>query len=102
MAQINLRTFKVAVPCRTWTHVSAAIEILQRVVRDEGRDIVEGIPTTTIPAAIRNDEGAASFANDSSMPRAGPRPWTSSVRRPQSSDPGAGQHFSTEVVRPDA
>lgn len=57
LAQVNLRTIKVAVPRRTRTQVPATVEIIQRIVPDEERDFIDGIPAMTIPAANPCQEG---------------------------------------------
>lgn len=57
LAQVNLRTIKVGVPRRTRTQVPATVEIIQRIVPDDDRDFIEGIPAMTIPAAIRATKG---------------------------------------------
>lgn len=57
LAQVNLRAIKVAVPRRTRTEVPATVQIVQRVVPDEERDFIDGIPAMTIPAAIRATKG---------------------------------------------
>ena len=57
LAQVNLRTIKVAVPRRNRTHVPATVEIIQRVVPGANRDFIDGIPSMTIPAAIRATKG---------------------------------------------
>ena len=53
LGQVNLRTIKVAVPRRTRTRVPATVQIIQRVIPDEEREFIDGIPAMTVPAAIR-------------------------------------------------
>lgn len=57
LAQVNLRRIRVASPRRVRAKLPDTVEVVQRLIPDDERDYIEGIPAMTVEAAIRGAQG---------------------------------------------
>lgn len=57
LAQVNLRRIRVASPRRIRAKLPDTVEVIQRLVPDDERDYIEGIPAMTVEAALRGAQG---------------------------------------------
>lgn len=57
LTHINLRRFRIASPRRVRVNLPPTIELIHRQIPVEERSEIEGIPATTVAAAIRGARG---------------------------------------------